>query len=313
MKKYFPILLALLFVGVTFAGVAYQKELFQTKSVLVEVKTGEMGGFRTPKECGRLPTFLKELGIPQPVAIDLSQSHYKGLAFLYGRNFEQSLHEKDWEKFSHFGTYALDPEGNVYLAPIPFISIKPNTFTFQKQIYKLNGRTGILTSLMTLEDVHPNASNPYGVVALAYDCDDGSLWVSAIDESDYEHERGVLYHINPKTKEVIQQVEGIDASTLKLIDTTRGKFLLVGSAREPELKVYPIKAGLLQATAVSTATLPNPQQRIRKIKIKPQNKLELQTTNFAYTLVAETGGEYRQAYQASWSPTHQTWDVNENK
>ncbi len=309
MKKQIPILFALFLVGSAFIAVAYQKGLFHTKSVLIETRIGEIGGFRTPKTCGRLPPFLKELKIPQPIAIDLTQQHHEGISFLHGQNLEHSLHEKDWEQFSHFGTYTLNSKGDIYLAPMPFISIKDNTFELQKQIYTLDGRTGRLTTFMKLEDVHPNANNPYGIVALDYDCDDGSLWVSAIDESDYQQTKGVIYHINPETKEIMQQVEGIDASTIKLLDTTRGKFLLVGSAREPELQAYPIVNGRLQNTPSSVAILLDPQQRIRKIKIHPQNKLQLQSTPFAYTLVAETSNEYRKGYQAVWSPTYQTWEV----
>ena len=128
--------------------------------------------------------------------IDLSQKRFKGIVLLYGKDFQQVLHPEQWEQYEHFSTYSVDEKGNVYLVPTPFISIRPTTFNLQKNIYKLDTKSGKTSIFMHFEDVLPSANNPYGLNAITYDCDDKTLWVAAIDESNYQSQKGVIYHIN---------------------------------------------------------------------------------------------------------------------
>jgi len=308
MKRYLPIIASLLVV----AGVAFvviNKKNSHTTEPKVEEKF-MIGSFNKQKSCARHPQFLKQLKVTQPITIDLSQQQFKGLAFLYGQNFSKVIHPKTWETFEHFSTYALDEVGNVYLAPMPFISIKPTTFNLQKNIYKLDSKTGKLEIFMNFDDVHPTASNPYGIISLVYDCDDHTLWVSAIDESDYREQKGVIYHIDVKSKRVLQKVEGFDALTITLLKSEKGKFLLAGSARENALYAYSIEDLQLSNKGEKILELPSAQEHIRKIKIRGQNLLELQTIPFSYTLIAETSANNeRNHYDAQWDDTTSTWKL----
>ena len=255
-------------------------------------------------------TVLKEFKVTQPVSIDLSQHQFKGVAFLWGKNFSKVIHPKAWEVYEHFSTYALDEVGNAYLAPMPFISIKPTTFNLQKNIYRLDSKTGKLDIFMNFDDVHPSASNPYGIISLAYDCDDQTLWVSAIDESDYKSQKGVIYHVDVKSKRVLKRVEGFDALTITLLKTQKGKFLLAGSARENALYAYGIENKMLSQNAEKILELPFAQEHIRKIKVRGQNLLELQTIPFSYTLIAQTSeGSERNHYNAKWDSSSLTWSL----
>jgi hypothetical protein len=308
MKKYLPIIASLLVV----AGVAFVV-INKKNSQISEPKVDEtftMGSFNKARSCARNPAFLKQLKVTQPVTIDLSQQQFKGLAFLYGPNFSKVIHPKVWERFEHFSTYTLDEQGNAYLAPMPFISIKPTTFNLQKNIYKLDSQTGKLEIFMNLDDVRPTASNPYGVISLVYDCDDHTLWVSAIDESDYREQKGVIYHIDVKSKRVLQKVEGFDALTITLLKSEKGKFLLAGSARENALYAYTIEQGKLASQAKKLLELPTASEHIRKIKVLGKNLLDLQTISFSYTLIAETSADNeRNHYTAQWNDTTSSWKL----
>jgi hypothetical protein len=243
------------------------------------------------------------------VVIDLSQKRHKGIALLYGKGFEKVLHPKQWEQYEHFSTYALDRAGNIYLIPTPFISIHPTTFSLQKKLFRLSTLTGRVEIFMDLDDVHPAPNNPYGLNAIAYDCDDSTLWVASIDESDYQHQRGTIYHINPATKEILQRVEGFDALTLAIVHTRRGKFLLAGSARNNGLYAYEIKQGILNASAVKLLDLPDPNEHIRKIKVSGENSLVLQSIPFSYSLIARSAKQDRTHFNARWLPDRSMWQI----
>ena len=305
MKKYIPILLSLLIVTVV-GVIVVQKKNNNLKEQSIQHKNN-IGNFDKYKSCIKHPKFLSNLNIPQPITIDLSQQQFKGLAFLYGKNFSKVIHPILWEKFEHFSTYALDNIGNIYLAPMPFISIKPTTFNLQKNIYKVDSITGRLSIFMHFEDVFPSANNPYGVISLVYDCEDNTLWVSAIDETDYRSERGVIYHINIEHKKILQKVEGVDALTITLLKSDKGKYLLVGSARENILSAYHIKDRKIDNNAIRLFSLSNANEHIRKIKIKSKNLLELQTIPFSYTLVAETSNKERNYYKIRWDRDLYKW------
>ncbi len=294
-------LIIVLFVGYF----AYnEKNKITTESSIIEEN---IGSFYKQKSCIKLPDFLKRMKIKQPVVIDLSQKKYKGIALYHGKKLQKVLHPKMWEQYGHFGTYALDREGNIFLAPTPFISIRAETFNLQKNIYKLDSKSGKIEIFMHFEDVLPSAYNPYGISSLVYDCDDHTLWVSAIDETNYEKQRGVIYHIDIKTKKVLQKVEGLDALTLALVAGEEGKHLLIGASRESKLYAYKIEKGKIVGSLKELITLQNANEYIRKIKVKSKNRLELQTIPFSYSLIAQTAKKDRKHYIAVWDKKLKSW------
>jgi len=306
-RKYLPIIISLLVVAGV-ASVVINKKNKQVNKIAVE-ESFNLGNFSKPRACARHPQFLKELNVTQPITIDLSQQQFKGLAFLWGKNFSKVVHPKAWETFEHFSTYALDEVGNVYLAPMPFISIHPTTFNLQKNIYKLDTKTGKIEIFIHFDDVHPSSSNPFGIISLVYDCDDQTLWVSAIDESDYREEKGVIYHIDVKTKKVLKKVLNVDALTISLLKTEKGKYLLMGSARKNGLYAYEISASKIVEPAIKLLELPSANEHIRKIKVRGDNLLELQTIPFSYTLIAETSNQKeRNHYDAKWDNNNNSWN-----
>ncbi len=308
MRKYFPVILSIIVIVI--AGyVVFNKKHTRTMAVVPKVPVHSIGTFGVQKTCARPPQFLKRLKIPQPVMIDLSQKQYKGIALHYGKQFKQTLHPKQWEQYAYFSTYTLDEQGNLYLVPMPFISIRPTTFNLQKNIYKLDTKTGKLSIFMHFDDVTPSANNPYGLNAIVYDCDDHTLWVAAIDESDYEKQKGVIYHINPNTKEILQKVEGFDVLSMTIVKSKQGKYLLVGSAKDNGVYAYAMLQKENKFNSIKLFDLPLPNERIRKIKVIGNNILEIQSIPFSYSLVAQSSKEDRTFYTAKWDKIDRKWIV----
>lgn len=307
MPKYLPIIISLAIV-VSIAIWVINKKTTQQKR-FESSPVGNIGNFNLQETCATPPRFLNKINIPQPVVIDLSQKRYKGIAFHYGKNYSKVLHPKIWEQYEHFSTYTVDDNGNIFLIPTPFISIQPITFNLQKNIYKLDTHTGKIAIFMHFENINPSASNPYGLNTITFDCEDKTLWAAAIDESNYKFEKGRIFHIDPKQKEIVEQIEGLDALSLSVIKTRLGKYLLVGAARDNSLYAYDISKKKHTYEKMKILSLPLANERIRKIKVIGQNILELQSLPFSYSLVAQSSKQDRTFYTAEWNTEQEKWIV----
>jgi len=307
MKRYLPIILSLVVI-VGIGSFVFVKKQESIHSISTK-NNADIGTFTKLPTCAKAPIFLNRINIPQPVIIDLSQKIYKGIAFYYGKDFSKVLHPKIWEQYGHYSTYTIDAQGNIFLVPTPYISIHPTTFNLQKNIYKLDTKTGKISIFVHFDDVSPSAQNPYGINAITYDCDNKALWVAAIDKSNYQSEKGRIYAIDKKHKEISFQINGIDALSLQTIKTNQRKFLLVGSARDNGLYAYDITMHKKTYKRMKLLELPSSTERIRKIKIKADNTLELQSIPFSYTLIAQSAEKDRTFYIAKWDETTHAWIV----
>lgn len=304
MKRFLPIAVVVVLLGV--AG--YFLLINNTQTDTRELKTLQLGSFDKVRGCAVLPPFLYNRGIKRPL-IDLSQLHYKGVAFYYGPHLKQVLHKKEWERFDALGTYSIDRAGNIYLTPNPFISIEPTTFNLQKAIYKMDAKRGNLKRWMVIDEVSPDAHNPYGLISVLYDCKDGTLWASAIDKTGYKGSRGRIYHINPDTKEILGKVQGFDALTLAWLQSRSGRFLLAGSALDSAVYAFGFKDGKLAKEPIKLFALPNPKLHVRKIRVVGKDTLRLEAIKFTYSLIAETNKKRRAFYKAVYDAKKKTWSV----
>ena len=309
MKRVLPVLVVLLLLG----GAGY---FLLNDSPNIEKKESakafKLEEFNRVRSCAKIPQFLYSLGIKRPI-IDLSQLHYKGIAFYYGPKFNKVLHKKEWERFDALGTYTIDSYGNIYLTPNPFISIHPSTFNLQKAIYRMDSKSGELTRWMAIDDVKPNSTNPYGLISIVYDCDSDRLIASSIDESNYKAQKGVIYQIEPKSKTVVDRVEGFDALTINILHTKGSKYLIAGSARDNGVYIFAFNGDKLNPKAHKLFEIPNPRLRVRKIKVIGKNRLKIEAIKFNYSLVAETNKKQRFEYIATYNPTNSTWNIAEPK
>ena len=298
MKKYLPIIAVVIALLAGFYFVNKQ-------NIAPKVETGKkeftLSDFNKKRSCARLPKFLFDAGFTRPI-IDLSQKRYKGIAFLQANRV---LHKKEWEVYENMGTYTIDNRGNIYLAPTPFISIKPTTFNLQKNIYFMDTMSGKLSIFMNIDSIKPNANNPYGLISLLYDCQDGTLWASSIDQTNYQGSKGRLFHINLKTKEIIDEINGFDALTLSFLYTKTKRYIIAGSAMDSG--VY----ALVDKKFIKLFELPNSQLRVRKIKVIGKNTLYLEAIKFSYSLIAQSSNKQRFHFKARYDSQNGKWEIKE--
>jgi hypothetical protein len=309
MKKFLPIIV----VTAVLAAAGYF--LLLSDSGNSTAKAAEkivLSDFDKKRPCGILPPFIYKMGVKRPV-IDLSQMEYKGVLFRYGPQLKRVIHKKSWERFDALGTYSIDKSGDIYLTPNPFISITPATFNLQKAIYKMDGKSGELQRWMVFDDIAPSSNNPYGMISVLYDCEDGTLWASAIDKSDYKGSKGRIYHIDPAKKEVIGRIENFDALTLAWLYSKNGRYLLMGSALDNGVYAVAFKDGKVAGKPVKLFELPNPKMHVRKIRVVAKNTLYLEAIKFSYSLIAETNKKQRAHYRAKYDSKTQKWSVEELK
>lgn len=313
MKKLLPIISLLV---VIVAGI-YVVGLDDTKGTKIDAmksktETIKIVSFDKTKSCVKRPKFLDRFKIKSAVMIDLSQRSAKGVSLLFGKGFKKFLHAKEWERYGYFGTYTLDKDGNLYLVPMPFVSIEEHTFEYQKNLYKIDTLSGKLDVFMSFDDVKASNSNPYGLSAIAYDCKSDRFYISAIDESTYDKAKGVIYVVDRKSKKILQKVDGFDALSLSILeDEQHHKYLLAGSARDNALYSYEITNQGLKSKPTKLLEVPTATKHIRKIRIKSKNMLELELIEFSYSLVASSDAQakYREHYQAIYDTKTKSFKI----
>ncbi len=305
LRRYVPIILAIAAVAVSGYFLLTKEQSKVTARVKQPLFKSEI---LAVKKCASLPHFLSLKSIGSPILIDLSQQRFKGVALLYGRGFEKVYHPLQWEQYEHMGTYTLSADTDIYLAPIPYISIRPTTFNLQNKIYKIDSNSGKLEIYKEFEDVKADANNPYGIVGVEYDCDDDTLWVSAIDRSDYTHARGRLYHVDLKTKKILAKKEGLDLLTLKVVYAKDGKYILAADARTPRVVAIKVSKDGIE-DAVNVLSLPDPNLRVRKIKPIDKDLIKLEAIPFNYTLVARSSNKNRVELKARYDKEKAIWSV----
>jgi len=278
-KRWIPVIAALLLVGVG-AWLVFTQTQPTAASVATQEATVDFP-IVPQQRCARLPRFVKRIS-PTPVMIDLSQKEATGVALRYGPKFADMYHPPSWARFGHMGTYTADVYGNLYLAPMPFISVKSDTFRRQQALYRIDAKSGKLEEWMRFEDVKPDAHNPYGIVSVVYDCSDHTLWVSAVDQSTYEEAKGRIYHIDIKTRTVLKTVRGVDALTLAIGYVEGRKVLLFGNAKDPTLELYDIR----NDRRMLVVRFDDPQLRVRKIRMYTPEAMKVELIAFRYSLVA---------------------------
>ena len=281
MKRFLPIFVVVLLLAGASYFLLFNEEKQETAAAPKQLVLED---FDKVRSCATLPPFLYRNGIRRPV-IDLSQQHYKGVAFLYGPKFSKVLHKKSWERFDALGTYTIDRYGNIYLTPNPFISIKASTFNLQKAIYKMDKESAKLERWMEI----------------------------AIDKSGYKGSKGRIYHIDPKNKEVLEKIEGVDALTLAWLHTKKRRYLLMGSAIDNGLYVFAFENGKIAKSPLKLFELPNPKLHIRKIKVAGKNRLYIEAIKFTYSLIAETTKQLRTHYMAVYDSDEKKWNIKESR
>ena len=266
---------------------------------------------------GQPPPFVQALGFGDFMALDTRGRIVKGLA-LHMMDAEGQIVETyehpSWSSAGYMGPYESDGMGNIYVAPMPFISLLDNPPEKANIIYRVDHENGEMTPFKELPfegTLTPEAI--YGLTDLAYDCDTNSLYASTVMGSTYEQIAGRIYQIDLTSGEIKSLLENIDAIGLGIFNSVHGKRLYIGMARMPELYSIPLAddgklSGELQPTISLRNLGYNRDERARSIVVEGQDTLQITTVQFDFNLVAPT--ETRQTlYEYHYNVDQDTWEL----
>ncbi len=266
--------------------------------------------------CKRSPLFPKRHGLNPPYAIDLRQgTEFRGLRIIEAKRNGKTLQLPGWDSYGFLGLYTLDDKGNIYTAPMPYVSININPPNEQNRILKVDSGTGEMYVFMQLpSETPPNAKNPFGVIGLEFDCETKSLYATSVAGSTYKNESGKIFQINPSTKAIKDTYKNLDVMGITIFHGKTGKRIYIGLARKPE--IYSI--GLNENGGFkddlryefSLENVPGGSNvKAHRMLIK-DNIMTLKTREFSYSLISASVS-MRIIYKFKYNPANDKWEFLE--
>ncbi len=263
-------------------------------------------------KCRHNPAFIPKVGLKEPVMIDFRQKEVSGFQLIEAKKDGKVVRMPSWDDAGHLGPYTVDEHGNIFTAPVPYVSIFENPPAEQNKIYKVNTNDGKMKEFMALTDETPNNDNPFGVMGIAYDCDVHALYATSIAGSTMKAQKGIIYKINPKTREIMAKLEGFDAIGIGIYNTVNGKKLFLGAARTPEIfsvtldekgnfvgrPTFEFSLAALEGGSYDNA------HRIRFLK---DDEMEIKAIEFSYSLIASSD-PLRNIYKFTYDKESDTWN-----
>ncbi len=268
--------------------------------------------------CAAYPPFIRKIGMQQPVAIDTAGLDRPGLKLREVRSGGRSYQKYGWSITGHAGATVRDRFGNIYVIPVPSVSLDTNPLEKRNIIYKVNAQNGEIAEFLRLPLPKENTqNNPFGTLGLAIDCETNSLYVSTVAGSTPNKVSGSIYQISLETARVISKVEGIDAVGIAVFNFTDKKVLMYGDARSSSLySLRLLRNGNFSKLAkpkyeLSLLEIKNATstqiKKIRFVKDDNQNHIMVLTdAEFAYRLIAETRQQSKK-YYFEWNEKLGKW------
>lgn len=244
--------------------------------------------------CRGAPKFpTTKLGFSRAVAFSTSERLNKGLQ-LIEPNADGSLtnaktyQDPSWTMGGYLGTFVPDNLGNVYVAPTPLISLIDNPPDKANIIYKVDTNSGVMSQFLQLPSAAPpSPENPFGILALSYDCDTNSLYVSSVMGSTRTNQVGRIYQVDLKSGQVVNKYENVDAFGLSTFNLTTGKRLFYGSARSPEIFSIALDGnGKFWGEPRLETILSGAYNKPRRIEFDTRGEMLVRGIDFNFTLSA---------------------------
>jgi len=246
--------------------------------------------------CRAMPAFAVNQGFSQQSFYSTSDRQTVGLLLIDGSEQRQgaTYQHPSWSTAGSLGPIQLDGGGNAYVAPVPTINVLSNIPEQQNTIYRVDGTTAEMAAYATVPAAQiPDATNPYGVLGLNYDCDTRSLYATSVAGSTRLAEVGQIVRIDASgaTGRVVDQLSGVDAIGVAVWNGPEGKRLLYGKARTSEIWSIALDGrGDFQGEAQLEFTLaglgPRGDDKARRIVIDSATQLTVYGIEFSYNLIA---------------------------
>ncbi len=245
-------------------------------------------------QCHGSPQFpITKLGFSRSVVFSTSERLNKGLELIEpgpngdltnGKHFQ----DPTWTMGGYLGVFVVDSKGNVYVAPSPRISLIDNPPDKANILYKVDTVTGVMSEFIKLPSAAPpSPENPYGILALSYDCDTDSLYVTSVMGSTRSQQVGRIYRIDVKTGKVAGQFDNVDGFGVAGFNFSTGKRLYFGSARTPEIFSIALDGnGNFWGEPRREIVLTGTYNKARRLDFNQRGELLVRAIDFNFTLSA---------------------------
>jgi hypothetical protein len=243
--------------------------------------------------CRAGPRFQNGLNLSKQAALATSLTNVKGLAILdpAGSNGQGSIYQHEtWDDAGFLGPFITDRHGDIYTAPTPLVSLVDNPPELQNRIYRVDSDSQVMAKFLELPSAQPSSgANPFGVVGLAYDCETESLYATSLAGSTAGQEAGRIFHIDLKTQQVLDQLEGVDAIGVGVFNGAGGKRLYFGTARTPAVRSIALDAqgnfvGEPRDEFSFARQVVGGRRTVRRIRFLPSGEMTLNAMDFNYSL-----------------------------
>lgn len=268
-------------------------------------------------ECKHQPSFVKTVGFnPNTSALSTSDKKIMGLVLVeINTTSPKKYQHPSWQMGGWMGPIQLDPQGNCFLGPVPVINVLNNPPSKQNIIYKVDGNTGVMNVFKELPvaDSIPT-TNPYGILGFAFLCESNTLYVSTVQGSDRNTEKGIVYAINALTGEIIDELKGHDFFGMGISYSPGARTLYIGSARTSDVYAVTLaKDGTFKGYPSLSFSLnnlgPRGDDKVRRIRFNQYGNMQVYGVEFNFNLTAPTEKQ-ETIYEFLWNEADKRWTFN---
>ena len=269
--------------------------------------------------CRAFPKFALARGFQTTALLSTSERTIKGL-LLYDpaqRNAEdrsRAFRDESWDDAGYLGPLVLDEAGNIYVAPVPRVSLVDNPPAQQNTIFRVDTTTGVMAPFIALPGAAtPSSQNPFGILGLAYDCDTRTLYATSVAGSGPDAERGRIFQIDVATKTIKGQLNDVDAIGIGVFNGAKGKRLYWGTARVAEIHSVALQPdGSFTGNPRTEFTIaPQPigqNDKARRLNFIANSVLQINGVQFDFNLRA-TSEQINNHYQYRYDASKDRWQV----
>jgi len=266
--------------------------------------------------CQSRPRFTAGLGLGARAALGTSVEGLKGLAVLdpeAGAAGRPPVYQHaTWDDAGYLGPWVYDRVGNIYVAPVPLVSLEENPPERQNKVYRVDTDTQVMAEYVDLPAAQPpSGANPFGVIGLAYDCDTDSLYATSVAGSTATEEVGRVFRVDLATGTVAARRDGVDAFGAAVFNGARGKRLYYGLARAPELYSIGLDergdfAGEPRLELSLAALQSGTGDKIRRVRFGAGPAMTLHAYDFTYSLQVASERQER-LFTFAYDAAGDTW------
>lgn len=286
--------------------------LFSCKEATVEFNANN---------CKVNAAFIKKLGF-DPKFSFFTTSDKKNIGLLLQQSEQpgnpstpvtKSFQHPSWTKGGWLAPILIDDAGNIFTSPAPFINIFNNPIANNNTIYRVDAATGVMDEFMRLpfqDSINPQ--NPYGIIAMVYLCETGTLYVSSVAGSRLHEENGHIYAIDLKSKKIIDQLDHTDAMGMGITYTTGKRLLFFGNGRNSDVEVITLNdKGKFSDEPQTAFTLQNlgtrGDDKVRRIKTDNSGNLIIYGMEFNFNLIAPREKQ-ETLYKFNYDESEKKWN-----